>query len=77
VTPDASAFQPTTDFPGFGRDFRSVRELAGLDMGNKYKIRMYEGGDGFREQSLFLDQAAGLYSEFRRLRHASIASGAN
>lgn len=123
-------------FLDLDRDFRSIRELAGRYMSNKYKIRMYESGDGERvtlsgtivlpidrsfavhassteeaenticrdvragklpcdriyqicppvgdcEQirsvvisgegggrAVFLDQASGLYSEFRRLRNA-------
>ena len=123
-------------FRDFGWDFRSIRELAERYMSNKYKIRMYESGDGERAtlsgtivlpidrsfavhassteeaesticqdvragklpfdriyqicppsgdceqirsivisregggQAVFLDQASGLYSEFRRLRHA-------
>jgi hypothetical protein len=137
VTPGAPAFQSMElFFPDFGRDFLSIRELAERYMSNKYKVRMYESGDGDRAtlsgtivlpidrsfavhassaedaesticqdvregklpfdriyqicppsgdgeqirsiviskdgggQAVFLDQASGLYSEFRRLRHA-------
>jgi hypothetical protein len=136
VTPDRSAFQPGCDFPDFGWNFRSIRKLAEQYMSNKYKIRMFESGDGERVtisgtivlpidrcfavhassaeeaesticrdvregklpfdriyqicppsgdceqirsvviskegggQPVFLDQGSGLYSEFRRLRHA-------
>jgi hypothetical protein len=136
VTAGAVAFQPGSDFPDFGRNLRSIRKLAERYMSNKYKIRMFESGDGERVthsgtivlpidrsfavhassteeaesaicrdvregklpfdriyqicppsgdceqirsvviskegggQPVFLDQGSGLYSEFRRLRHA-------